>query len=869
MLNFGGFLSSNFWTNYRCQTSASVEDLLNNKDCTVDKLLDDDDCLQEFKNFNDKLIKYFDHDKLKVLIDYITVMPSKEDGHNRGHKYPFIAGEIFNCEINQILDKFFEAPVRVKPEESQESSSNMAAPADDEEKEEGGQDDSDKEKSDTEKEETPAATEEGATEGAAKDLEAEATKEEGEAAEEKKDESANEPESQEKAQDHTDETNPQVEEAKKEEEVKTEEAPAEVKEETPAATEEKDATTEAKTEETPAAEEQKNSQEPEAEEQDKKEETPATTEKEPEEEAADKQEAAADKEDSNIDDKAMATATTLASEAAEEDEDADNKYVLLDRLFKFIAASEDEELNPVLSGYFCKLVSLLISRKQKQLVPYIFRPESSIIDHLVNHVGQKSVSEILNKLLTQIDSDFEPEILAQIQQKQQLVVTRLITQLGPGLSEENNLNGSSIIQEMFEIKEFYNIICTKENVKTIADFATAPIGESTKQSKQSALAVLNQIISHHIEKQKKKDQAKADGAKTGDEDDDDMIVQQTSDDEANDDLEASNPSSTIAQANVLVEVLQAKIPDIAVILQGDHEGEKINSAVTGVEFVPLGQQRLRTVELVLNLVKLKKESLYTALGDSAIFKNIVALVKQYPWNNFLQLKVINLFTEVIENCEDTAFRLAFFRSSGIGPALVELAKESSVTLGGGRPIRNGYMNLVVNIANKLQKKYEPGSTGEKSEDATVYDYLDSVGEEWRVFVDDELKKSNDNNAKTLGGCTTRNNQEEEDENNDSTYDVQMEKIMARFTNFNQILSQNSGNDEEDEEEEEDTNEDGGGFDEDDAATTDSASDAGVKVQPVALKEVEPLHEEFVDHTFWSLPKPEEYDVDALLAELEA
>lgn len=788
-------------------------------------------------------------------------MPSKEDGHNRGHKYPFIAGEIFNCEINQILDKFFEAPVRVKPE--------AAAPADDEEKEEGGQDDSDKEKSDTEKEETPAATEEGATEGAAKDLEAEAAKEEGEAAEEKKDEAADEPESQEKTQDHTDETNPQVEETKKEEEAKTEEAPAEVKEETPAAAEEKDATAEAKTEETPATEEQKNSQEPEAEEQDKKEETPATTEKEPEEEAADKQEAAADKEDGDADDKAAATATTLATEAAEEDDDADNKYVLLDRLFKFIAAPEGEELNPVLSGYFCKLVSLLISRKQKQLVPYIFRPESPIIDHLVNHVGQKSVSEILNKLLTQIDSDFEPEILAQIQQKQQLVVTRLITQLGPGLSEENNLNGSSIIQEMFEIKEFYNIICTKENVKTIADFATAPMGESTKQSKQSALAVLNQIISHHIEKQKKKDQAKADGAKTGDEDDDDMIVQQTSDDETNDDLEASNPSSTIAQANVLVEVLQAKIPDIAVILQGDHEGEKINSAVTGVEFVPLGQQRLRTVELVLNLVKLKKESLYTALGDSAIFKNIVALVKQYPWNNFLQLKVINLFTEVIENCEDTAFRVAFFRSSGIGPALVELAKESSITLGGGRPIRNGYMNLVVNIANKLQKKYEPGSTGEKSEDATVYEYLDSVGEEWRVFVDDELKKSNDNNAKTLGGCTTRNNQEEEDENNDSTYDVQMEKIMARFTNFNQILSQNSGNDEEDEEEEEDTNEDGGGFDEDDAATTDSASDAGVKVQPVALKEVEPLHEEFVDHTFWSLPKPEEYDVDALLAELEA
>lgn len=169
-----------------------------------------------------------------------------------------------------------------------------------------------------------------------------------------------------------------------------------------------------------------------------------------------------------------------------------------------------------------------------------------------------------------------------------------------------------------------------------------------------------------------------------------------------------------------------------------------------------------------------------------------------------------------------------------------MSKEASFTLGSARRIRNGYMNLVINIANKLQKKYEGSTAGEKTEDATVYDYLDSVGEDWRVFVDDELKKSNENNAKTLGGCTTRNNQEEEDENNDSSYDVQMEKIMARFTNFNQILSQNSGNDEEDEDEEEDTNEESGSnnFDEDDGS--DSNSNAGTKVQKVEIKEQEPL-----------------------------
>jgi hypothetical protein len=57
MLSFGGyvktidqkglcsFLNSTFWSSYRSQSSASIEELLNNKECTVEKLLEDDDCL--------------------------------------------------------------------------------------------------------------------------------------------------------------------------------------------------------------------------------------------------------------------------------------------------------------------------------------------------------------------------------------------------------------------------------------------------------------------------------------------------------------------------------------------------------------------------------------------------------------------------------------------------------------------------------------------------------------------------------------------------------------------------------------------------------------------------------------------------------
>lgn len=59
----------------------------------------------------------FKHDKLRQLIDLITVHPPPEADHNRGHKWPFVASEIFSFELTQIMDKFFEAPeIAVEPE---------------------------------------------------------------------------------------------------------------------------------------------------------------------------------------------------------------------------------------------------------------------------------------------------------------------------------------------------------------------------------------------------------------------------------------------------------------------------------------------------------------------------------------------------------------------------------------------------------------------------------------------------------------------------------------------------------------------------------------------------------------------------------
>jgi hypothetical protein len=211
-----------------------------------------------------------------------------------------------------------------------------------------------------------------------------------------------------------------------------------------------------------------------------------------------------------------------------------------------------------------------------------------------------------------------------------------------------------------------------------------------------------------------------------------------------------------------------------------------------------------------------------------------------------------------------------------------MSTKATVEMESKREIRNGYMALVISVSTKLQTKYDPGT--EENKDAVVTDYLDNTGgEEWRAFVDDELKKSNENNNKTLGGCTRNSMSEDNDEGGEGNYDVQMEKIMQRFTNFNQILSETSGQDDDDDDEDEDTQEyvkgeigeeeDGDADKNKDKDENTPSEEYATKVTPVKMEETVPLTREYSDAEFWNIGKKEkeeeEIDYDALLAELDS
>lgn len=170
---------------------------------------------------------------------------------------------------------------------------------------------------------------------------------------------------------------------------------------------------------------------------------------------------------------------------------------------------------------------------------------------------------------------------------------------------------------------------------------------------------------------------------------------------------------------------------------------------------------------------------------------------------------------------------------------------------------------------------------------TVINYLDNVPE-WKPFVEGELSKSNKKNNKTLGGSSRPNDDDNQEDENEINYDVQMDKIMARFNSFNQIIQNPTPtDDDEDGDEDELTQDDQNSqmsrdnWDEDDDDSKGAASDAtnasalsntpngGVTIQAVDLKPPSELDTEYVDNSYWKLTQPtKESDVDSLLAELE-
>ncbi|KAJ4826747.1 hypothetical protein Tsubulata_016840 [Turnera subulata] len=98
-----------FWKLTALSASSPVESILDKENFTLDELLDEEEIIQECKALNSRLINFLrDRAQVEQLLRYITEEPPEDAESKRAFKFPFIACEIFTCEIDVILKTLVE-----------------------------------------------------------------------------------------------------------------------------------------------------------------------------------------------------------------------------------------------------------------------------------------------------------------------------------------------------------------------------------------------------------------------------------------------------------------------------------------------------------------------------------------------------------------------------------------------------------------------------------------------------------------------------------------------------------------------------------------------------------------------------------------
>ncbi|XP_026413508.1 serine/threonine-protein phosphatase 6 regulatory subunit 3-like [Papaver somniferum] len=93
-----------FWRMPALSASSPVESVLDKENFTLEELLDEEEIIQECKALNSRLINFLrDRVQVEQLLRYIVEDPPEDAESKRVFKCPFIACEIFTCEIDVIL----------------------------------------------------------------------------------------------------------------------------------------------------------------------------------------------------------------------------------------------------------------------------------------------------------------------------------------------------------------------------------------------------------------------------------------------------------------------------------------------------------------------------------------------------------------------------------------------------------------------------------------------------------------------------------------------------------------------------------------------------------------------------------------------
>ena len=659
--------------------SESITKKLSEPNTTLEDLLKDETLLQEMKNQNKDLIKFFNKDRIKEMLNYIT--KEQEDEPDKGYKFPYICSQIFGLEIDGIMKYFFLTNKQMEEQENKEK----IVQENKEENKEGSENKEDNSKVDEEQNK--------------EEKKEEPSNEENKKEEEKKEESIKDGDKNEEKKEETIQ-----EEEKKEEPIKEEEKKEDKKEEE----EKKEDKKEEEKKEEPIKEED-NKEEPKKEgEEEKKQEEEKPKENEDEKPTEENNEENGEENQSENE-----------SEAKSETENLENKIELVDYLFtNFFPEDDSVKLNYVLSGYFSSLINNLLSINPLSFLKYMYLERSEYFNKMVDHSYRKSISDTLSKLLhfenyLQNNEPLDDKIKEDMCDTRKYLLSDIFEKIDIDMENEDLNSIYFFITGLFDITNlneekpiFEEIINNKKIIKSIITkpFHDLDLISYDNNSEEDYIKILNrrnnfatliEMILFFLKNIKK--------------------------------LKLEIPTNT---SESKLTIKHTKISDeIFIILKSllqnnfikKNDNEKAQlQCFNDYQLKPLGEFKIKIIELLTHLVSYFKNisKFYDEiLIEVDFFKVAIEFLLEYEWNNLYQESLLNLFKTLFDHADehqtvqkhlietikifdliqthtnlDSLEKFTFIKTQDNN-----LAEEERETL----PIKRGYYSFFISLSYKL------------------------------------------------------------------------------------------------------------------------------------------------------------------------
>ena len=678
---FGNFAGMNF--DRMNLTSEAIDKLLEDPKTTVEDLLKEEELLQEFRSQNEKLIDYFDKDKIKHLLDYI--IKEQEDEQNKGYKFPFLCSQIFGLEIDKIMKYFFITNKQMQEEQEKEKKEKEEKKDDDNKNEnKNAEEDKKEEKSEEAKKEENKEEKEN-NDGEKKDSDVKEGEKKEEVKEDNKEETKkNEPPKEEVKKEETQEKideNEKKESKVKKEETETKKEGEEKKEEEKKEEEKKE---EEKKEEGPKKEEGEKKEE-EKKEEEKKEEGQKKEEGEKKEEEENKGEEGDENE-----------------EEKSEPESTENKIELLDYFFSFLPKEEDKKLNYVLCGYFSSLIVNLLSLNPLVFLKYIYKERSDVLDRMVTHCYRKSISDTLSKLLhfeNYLQNDpLDDETKQEMNNTRSMLFSDIFDKIKIDMDNEDLTSIYYFITGLFdplnihEEKEIFKGITENKRIMRFLIYrpfhdldlinGNAENWEIIVNRRRNFCVIIDIILFFLVNIKK----LKLD------------IPTNTSD-----------SKFTINHTRLSEEIFN----ELGNLIKNNfnkrnNEEKTILQSFNELQLKPLGEYKIKIVDLLSHLVPYFKnisKFFDEILIENEFFKNAFDYLYEYEWNNIYQDALLSLLKTLLNEANDhQLIQDHIFNTLKIYEIIKKYTnKEDKFKLSGeiSTPIDHGYYSFFISLSYKI------------------------------------------------------------------------------------------------------------------------------------------------------------------------